>query len=74
MPVQKKENGAGSQEDQNCTIQMKSKQSNSSPSIKKKIKTQCQLISAKTLQKCLRREEPVFLAFVRPTNHNMNKE
>ena len=27
------------------------------------------MISAKTLQKCLRREEPVFLAFVRPTNH-----
>ena len=32
-------------------------------------KSRCQLISAKTLQKCLRLEELVFLAFVRPTNY-----
>ena len=54
-------------EEQNCTIQMMSKQSNSSL-VSRRVKTQYQLISSKTLQKCLRREEPVFLAFVRPTN------
>ena len=51
----------------NRTIQIKSKQSDSSP-VSKRVKTQYQLISSKTLQKCLRREEPVFLAFIRPTN------
>ena len=38
------------------------------PSESKKQRTQYQLISAKTLQKCMHHDEPVFLAFVRPTN------
>ena len=40
---------------------------------KKTQKNKCQLISAKTLQKCLRREEPVFLAFVRPTQNQQEQ-
>ena len=52
---------------QNYNGQTMSNESNSSP-VSRGIKSQYQLISSKTLQKCLRREEPVFLAFVRPTN------
>ena len=51
---------------------MNAKQRNSfqtSTSNQKMEKRRYQLISAKTLQKCLRREERVFLAFVRPTNY-----
>ena len=36
-------------------------------------KNKCQLINAKTLQKCLCREEPVFLAFVRPTQNQQEQ-
>ena len=59
----------GSKEQQDCIIEQKVKSKNSFPIsvLETKIqKNKCQLISAKTLQKCLRREELVFLAFVRP--------
>ena len=64
----KEKERAGLKEEQNCTVQMMSKQLNSCPRAQEETKPQCQLISSKTLQKCLRHEEPVFLAFVRPTN------
>ena len=67
----KEQKRAGSNEGQNCNMETMSKSVNSSQSVKSEKKTtkqQYQLISAKTLQKCVQREEPVFLAFVRPTN------
>ena len=67
----KSEKRAGSNEGQNCIIETLSNSENSLQAAKvekKNCKQQFQLISAKTLQKCIHREESVFLAFVRPTN------
>ena len=73
----KEQKRAGSTEGQNCNIETMSKSINSSQAVKserKAAKQQYQLISAKILQKCVQREEPVFLAFVRPTNLQKNRE
>ena len=67
----KEKKRAGTKEEHNCTIQTMSTQLNSFPTSRGEtsmVRKQCQLISAKTLQKFLHREEPIFLAFVRPTN------